>query len=482
MTSLSRLALSCALAAALSAGCTKKDVATLPPPDRPPVFTPETVEHYRVGLAEMARLDASNGWTEASCEAVAKSFLAAADEHGKHFAEAYYNAGVAYHRCGNVAEARKHYGTVLEKNPRAHRARLQLARLAALENGETRLEGPIAEIERAIQDSDFQNVEALVELARLQMKRGGSAATSDGADDFERAKKSLQRALAVDDGYMPAHNQLAIYYLERAKREAGKKRSSFARGTEGRRAQTHALDLALVVATQAARKQPTFAPLHNTLGLIAVEQGDMTRAVRAFAEARRLDRSFYEAHMNFASVNLSFRGFAEAETAYRAGIALRPKDYDAHVGLALALRGQAEGGSEDKKLAEAEALLEKAKKLDPARPEAFFNHAVLVQGFRTKDERTAKAQLGRAIELYGSFVERAKGKPDLAAAVEDVVAVPKLSDEACMRAPARGTKDCKRGRIFDIKEILAFIELDKKQQASKREDARTNAAVLEAAP
>ena len=482
MTSLSRLALSCALAAALSAGCTKKDVATLPPPDRPPVFKPETVHEYQAGLTEMARLDASNGWNEAACEAVAAHFLAAAEEHGKYFAEAEYNAGVAYHRCGNVAEARKHYGIVLEKNPKAHRARLQLARLAALENGETKLDGPIADIERAIQDSDFQNVEALVELARLQMKRNASTATADGADDFERAKKSLQRALAVEDGYMPAYNQLAIYYLERAKREAGKKRGSLARGTDTTRAQTQALDLALVVATQAIRKQPKFAPLHNTLGLIAVEQGDMTRAVRAFAEARKLDKSFFEAHMNFASVNLSFRGFTEAESAYRSAIALKPKDYDAHVGLSLALRGQVDGGSDDAKLTEAESLLEKAKKLDPARPEAYFNHAVLVQGFRTKDERTAKAQLGRAIELYGAFVERAKGKPDLAAAVEDVVAVPKLSDEACMRSPARGTKDCKRGRIFDIKEIVAFIDLDKKQQASKREDARTNAAVLEAAP
>jgi tetratricopeptide (TPR) repeat protein len=481
MTSLHRLALSCAFAAALSAGCTKTDVAALPPPEGEPIFTPAAVEHYRVGLAEMARLDAESGWDDEKCEAVAQHFLASAREQGAFFAGAFYNAGAAYHRCGNVGEARKHYSTVLEKDPKAHRARLQLARLAALESQETKLDGPITEIERAAQDSDFQNVEALVELARLQMKRGGIAATSDGADDFERAKKNLQRALAVDDAFMPAQNQLALYYLERAKREAGKKRTALARGPDSRKADTQALDLALLVATQAARKQPGHAPIHNTLGLVAVEQGDMTRAVRSFAEARKLDRSFFEAHMNYASVNLSFRGFGEAEAAYRAAMALRPKDYDAHVGLALALRGQVEKApAGSPKLTESEALLEKAKKLEPARPEAYFNHAVLVQGFRAQDARTAKAELTRAIELYGSFVERAKGNPELAAAVEDVVAVPKLSDDACIRPPARGTKDCKRGRIFDLREIISFHDLDEKQQASKREAAETNAAVLEA--
>ena len=36
-----------------------------------------------------------------------------------------------------------------------------------------------------------------------------------------RAKKNMQRALAIDDGFMPAFNQLALYYLEQREAEGG---------------------------------------------------------------------------------------------------------------------------------------------------------------------------------------------------------------------------------------------------------------------
>ena len=53
------------------------------------------------------------------------------------------------------------------------------------------------------------------------MGRNNKTSDKDGENDMERAKKNLQRALAIDDGYMPAFNQLALYYFERAKNPAG---------------------------------------------------------------------------------------------------------------------------------------------------------------------------------------------------------------------------------------------------------------------
>ena len=40
--------------------------------------------------------------------------------------------------------------------------------------------------------------------------------------DFDCAKLNLQRALAIDDGYMPAFNQLALYYFGSAKKKASR--------------------------------------------------------------------------------------------------------------------------------------------------------------------------------------------------------------------------------------------------------------------
>ena len=97
---------------------------------------------------------------------------------------------------------------------------------------------------------------------------------------------------------MPALNQLAIYYLDVSKR-----------GAAGKKIDRQALELAALVCSQAIRKEPRYAPVHNTAGLVEAELGNLSRAVSEFNEARRLDPSFFEAHMNSAAVNLRFRGF-----------------------------------------------------------------------------------------------------------------------------------------------------------------------------
>src|SRR5262249_20155488 len=151
----------------------------------------------------------------------------------------------------------------------------------------------------------------------------------------------LQRALAKDDSYMPAFNQLAILYLEVAKQAAGRdtKRKFRAAGAKEKHVDTQALDLAAVVCSQAIKKNPKYASIRNTAGMIQGELGNLNDAVAQFNQARTLDPSFYEAQMNYAAVNLQFRGFSQAEGAYRKAVELRPNDYDAHLGLALALRG-----------------------------------------------------------------------------------------------------------------------------------------------
>jgi len=440
---------------------------------------------FKTGQDALAKFDKS-GWNEAACREVAKMFIDAQGEQDKFFAPAVYNAGVAFQRCGLRADAKKQYDEVLSKDPTFHRARVQLALFAFEEGGEKDIEKAIGEMKRAVADSKFQNVEALVNQSRLEMKRGNNNADADGANDYERAKKNLQRALAVEDAYMPAFNQLAIYYLEVARLKAGQKKSTSARGSQTSKVDTQALELAALVCSQAIQKNPGYAAVHNTAGLISVELGNLNAAVESFGKARRADPNFYEAHMNYASVNMRFRGFTQAEEAYKQAIRVRPNDYDAHLGLALALRGEIDDTNFNAKLAEAQTFLDKAKTLDASRPEAYFNDGILTQEYRAKSgDAAAEPALKKAIELFKQFASKAQGRAEFADAVEDVTAVPTKTDAQCTGKGSRTDKACKKGRIKEIEEIIAFnrqtaadrkkMEQEMKQMAAEAEAAGANA-------
>jgi lipoprotein NlpI len=308
------------------------------------------------------------------------------------------------------------------------------------------------------------------------MERGSDQATDDGANDFDRAKKNIQRALAIDDNYMPAFNQLAIYYMEMAKQATAgaskgkRKRGLVIAGAKKKKANQQQLELAALVASQAIQKNGSYAPIHNTAGLIQVQMENYNGAVKSFARARALDSKFFEAHMNYAAVNLSFRGFAEAEKAYQDALRLQPQDYEAHLGLALAIRGQIDDSNFDKYVAEAQKQLDECKKIDASRPEAYYNEAILTQEYRAKATGDAKKSiptLKEAIEKYEAFVQKAG------------------SDEGLGDAVKRS-----QDRVQDIKDTITFIEegeraridqeaLDKQikeeEEARKKEDERLKA-------
>ncbi|MFO0550884.1 MAG: hypothetical protein U0271_21015 [Polyangiaceae bacterium] len=470
-----------ALLLAISAGCAKPATNPLP---LPPI-KPAAAEHFSEGLSTIARLDATNGWTAETCESTARTFLEAEEVQGNAgFPLAVYNAGVAYQRCGDVAHAEPLFKRVVADDPKFHRARVQLAEIALNREGGD-LNAAITEFERAVADSEFQNNEALVDLARAQMKRRNAAADKDGPDDLSRARKNLQRALAIDDNYMPAFEQLATNYLLAAR--AGAKSSLSLDAMTRQPAATtgsdrQMLELALLVASQGLRKNGEYAPLHNVAGIIYVELGDPTTAARRFAAARKLDQRLVAAHVNFAAVNLSFRGFAEAEEGYRAALALQPDDYDARVGLALALRGRIDEAQDAAAVYDdATQQLAAARKLDESRPEADFNEAILIAEYGPRVKGLSqKDATDKAVALYQRFVERARGRADLEAAVDDVTAVPTLPDDQCMGAAGK-KHECKRGRIFDLKDALAFAEESAAEQRRLDEEAKMRAASADAA-
>lgn len=422
----------------------------------------EAANKFNVGLEAMAQHDKANDWNEETCRSTAQAFLDAAKEQGgKTFGEAYYNAGLSYQRCKKDTEAKQHFKQALDKDPKFHRARVQLALYSFAESGEKNIDQAIGEMRQAaITDAQFKNVEALVNLGMLYIKRNNQNADNDGANDLARAKKYIQSALAVDDGFMPAFNQLAILYLEAAKQKAGRdtKAKTATNASKQKKVDTQALELAALVCSQAIRKNPKYAPVHNTAGMIQVELGNLNSAVREFDNARKLDPSFYEAQMNYAAVNLQFRGFAQAEEAYRAALKMRPNDYDAHLGLALALRGQIDDSNFDKFVKDASGELDAAKRIAPERPETYYNEAILTQEYKAKSGgNTAQAELQNAKGLFGQFIQKAGSSAEFADAV-------------------KRSKD----RMSEIDQIIEFNKQSEAERKASEADAKNKAAEAEA--
>jgi len=324
--------------------------------DAPP---PKTRATFQRALAAFEAHEKARDWTPASCAEVAGAF------DGVGVPVATYDAGVVHERCGEDAAALERF----ERVP-LPRAKTRVALLRYAKDGD--VDAAIAALDAVVHEEQFHDAEALVDLATLQTKRG----------DFDAAKTNVQRALAVEEGYMPALDALARYYL----------------------ATKHA-DTAALVASQAVQRDPTYAPIYNTAGLVQIALGRTNVAVRFFRAATERDPRFFEAQMNLARANLSYRGFGPAERAFRAAVALRPNDYDAHLGLALAIRGQLTK-NDTHRIGEVKTELATCKRIDAARPEAYFNAGVLAQEY--------EGAFDAAIAQMTEFERRATGRRDLA--------------------------------------------------------------------
>jgi tetratricopeptide (TPR) repeat protein len=385
---------------------------------------------FNAALDAFVEHDKANNWNDAACAQVAKMFDDAVAAQKGRFAQATFNAGLAYQRCNDDKNARAKFEQALKDDPKFHHARAQLALYQYKQDNNE--DAAIGALQQSVIDAQFQNVPALVSLAMFQMQRDSDAGGQGCKNDMDCAKLNLQRALAIDDAYMPAFNQLALYYFQLAKKRAGSVKSS-AKSARGRSIVTHAamhkradvqqLELAALVCSQAIRKNPNYAPIHNTAGLIQNELGQVNGAVSEFATAAKLDPKFFEAQMNYGAVNLGFRGFEQAQSAFSKALAMRPNDYDAHLGMALALRGPITGAEADydAKVNAVQAELDAAKKIDPNRPDAYYNEGILTQEFKAKaggsKEKTIAA-LDQAKNIFQQFIEKASGKPEYDGAVK----------------------------------------------------------------
>ena len=294
------------------------------------------------------------------------------------------------------------------------------------------------------------------------------------SDDLERAQWWIQNALAINADFMPAYNQLALFYLDKARAVGNARARGNARGAAAAKitgkADIQTLETGLLVALEAARRDADYAPILNTQGLIFLEMNHTAEATQSFQKAAEKDPRYFEAWMNFAAINLAFRGYDEAARGYKAASDVRPKDYDAKLGYAVSVRGQldlnlttaqmivnqtfecdnsvikweeaAASGSakgqkpncdqlhtagppdikkyRDKFLAlytDASAAYDAAILLDPERPEALYDQALLVDKYEDKklencDQACNLAAAQKAMTLYQKFHDKFQSTTD----------------------------------------------------------------------
>ncbi len=334
--------------------------------------------------------DANNGrgdWDAGACNDVAGRFETAANaQPGGAFAEAWFNRGLAYEHCNNTDAARTAFQRAIDVSQGHNycRARVQLGVYSyrAHQNAEAR-----SAFESAIHD-DPNCVEGYTNLALIQRESGS-------AEDRRAAVGNIRQALARDDRYIPALNQLALTYLAEA-------------GDDPR---SQRLMLAGIVCSQAAQVTSQrgsdmaadvrgfVADIYNTWGLIDIRSGQIIRALNHFRQAFQLNPTMYEAWANYGTINLSFRGYSDAREAFQHATELHPNDYDAHIGLGVALRGL-------QQYPQAQAEYERAQQLDANRPDSFFNLGVLYDSYIN----TGVPDLTRGIQFLEQFLTKAGGQ------------------------------------------------------------------------
>jgi len=369
------------------------------------------------------------GWTSESCASVSDDFDSASSAQDGGWAEALYMAGLSLSRCGEGDDARDFYNRALAIDGDSCPARTGIA-IGQIEAGD--LAGAWGSLDRALR-TESPCAEAYANRAIVRVRRANS---SNMAEETAEALSDLRRALVFDANYRDAFGQMALIHYNRAIAEDDLQR----------------LDVAEVVCRQATMIDASYAAIYNTWGLIKVQRGDVIEALQMFDTARRHDDSMYQAHMNFGQITQSFRGYQDAQRAFARAVELRPGSYDAHIGLGAALRGL-------NQLDQSQAEYERAIEIDGARPEAYFNLALIWQDYRSG----TVPDLERARGYYNQFLERARGNQRYAEAVENVTR--ECEQDNNRRRRRRGSNRCMAGRLQNIQmAIEAFAEIEEMQQ------------------
>jgi len=231
--------------------------------------------------------------------------------------------------------------------------------------------------------------DAAVALAEVRRRRGEHRLAADGLSDFVRDHPAavdartlyvaaLRESGQIDKAIVEAREVLVRKPAD-ATALAELALSHLAKGAK---------EAAALLAKQALDASPTSAVAHRATGLLDLANGDDAEAFAEFRKAAQSDPHDTTSRLNMGVVLLHAGAYAKAEEQYREILKVSPDDREAQVGLAAALRGEADA-QHAQKLDEARLLLDRVLAADPHDVSALFNLGVLYADFLKKPSDAA---------------------------------------------------------------------------------------------
>ncbi len=223
-----------------------------------------------------------------------------------------------------------------------------------------------------------------VALAEVRRRRGEHRRAAEGLSDFVQGHPNavdvrtqyvaaLRESGQIDKAIAEAREvlvrkpsdaaalaELALSHLARGEKEA-----------------------AALLAKQALDSNPNSAVAHRATGLLGLANGDDAEAFAEFRKAAQADPHDTTSRLNMGVVLLKAGVYAKAADQYHEILKIAPDDVDAQVGLAAALRGEADT-AHPQNLEQARALLEKVVAGNAHDTRALFNLGVLYADFLKK--------------------------------------------------------------------------------------------------
>jgi tetratricopeptide (TPR) repeat protein len=331
------------------------------------------------GKVEAARKAANGHLADGDCKSFGKSFADVSKDNK--IAEGWFNAGVLAEECGHLDDAEADYKNALDINGNFAPAMVNLGEIYYRQN---KPDAAATQFERA-NKADPKNSQAYTDSALLLFDK----ATKGGGDtaSMKEAVGKLRRALALDADSIAAYSLLALIYYTTAESDRSK------------------LDLAELVCKQAKEVNDKYPQIYNTNGLIKLRKKNPTGALADFRKAAELDPAYVEAQLNIGAITLSARDYKSAEGAFKAALDAKPTDrsqqFDATIGMGVALRGQ-------RRIDEAEKWYAKAKEVDARSCAVAYNLGVLYQDYKSGSE----GDLKQAEKLFNEFNACGKAEPE----------------------------------------------------------------------
>jgi Flp pilus assembly protein TadD len=283
---------------------------------------------------------------------------------------------------------------------------------------------------------DTQDV--AVGLAEVRRRRGEPRSAADALADFIRdhpnavGARTLYVSALRESGQVDKAIAQASEVLVRKPADAtALAELSLAHLAKGEK------EAAGLLAKQALDANPSSAVAHRAMGLLDLANGDDAAAFAEFRKAAQADPHDTTSRLNMGVVLLRAGAYTAAEEQYREILRLSSDDGDALVGLAAALRGQADP-QHPQKLEGARAVLEKVLLEDPHDTAATFNLGLLLSDFMKKPADAAPYFKRFLADAPGDDPLRAEAEKHISAAAANAPSPPSTDKGAGDPTPRAG--------------------------------------------